>query len=72
MPGGAVAAIVVLAVFACVFLLVLVCIFKRTGCRLSDALHPRSDGTYLTAIHDEKVHQHGVDGNICALSIVLD
>ncbi|KAH3700557.1 hypothetical protein DPMN_075536 [Dreissena polymorpha] len=62
LPGGAVAAIVVLAVFACVLLLVIVCIFKRTGCRLSDALTPRSHDTYLTPIHDEKLHQHGVEG----------
>ncbi|KAH3700533.1 hypothetical protein DPMN_075512 [Dreissena polymorpha] len=68
LPGGAVAAIVVLAVFACVLLLVLVYIFKRNGCRLSGAFNPRSDGTYLTAIHDEKVHQQGVDENAYALT----
>ncbi|KAH3690224.1 hypothetical protein DPMN_194986 [Dreissena polymorpha] len=64
LPMGAVAAIVVLAVFASAILVVLLCICKRTGCYLRcDALNPRSDDTYLTPIHDEKPQRNGVNAS---------
>ncbi|XP_052253294.1 uncharacterized protein LOC127859824 [Dreissena polymorpha] len=61
---GAVAAIVVLAVFASALLVVLLCIYKRTGCYLRrDAFNPRSDDTYLTPVYDENLQRHGVNAS---------
>ncbi|KAH3700544.1 hypothetical protein DPMN_075523 [Dreissena polymorpha] len=63
---GAVAAIVVLAVFASALLVVLLCIYKRTGCYLRRGTHARSNHTYLTTIHIIRLKQHDVDINVCA------